>query len=400
MKILFINERPFNPILGGIERVTDILCKELKKRGYKVFYLCGKVKDNEENSLKYDFPTIMYTLPECGLFENERNLDFYKELLEKHNIDIVINQRGLNGGFNKILAIGNVKKISVLHSKPNSQINHNVARILLFSKDPKEQIKKYIKTFLYPFFYLRAILKTKIYLRKVYSELVKKSDAIVLLSINDKREFLSNGVDMTNKILCGIPNPNTFSEKEETCLDDKDKTILYVGRFDQFQKNVLCLIKIWRRLFREYPDWKLILVGDGPDRNRIIEYIEKKQINNIELVGAQRNVEKYYMTASFVCLTSFYEGWGMSLTEGMSYGCIPFTFNNYGAASDIIDDDINGCLIKTFDEKDYANRLSELMNDENKRQEMSRAAIEKVKSFSVEKIVDKWESLFVNVIND
>ena len=106
------------------------------------------------------------------------------------------------------------------------------------------------------------------------------------------------------------------------------------------------------------------------------------------------------MTASFVCLTSFYEGWGMSLTEGMSYGCIPFTFNNYGAASDIIDDDINGCLIKTFDEKDYANRLSELMSDENKRQEMSRAAIEKVKSFSVEKIVDKWESLFVNVIND
>ena len=111
-------------------------------------------------------------------------------------------------------------------------------------------------------------------------------------------------------------------------------------------------------------------------------------------------MENYYKKASFICLTSFYEGWGMSLTEGMQYGCIPFTFDNYGAASDIIDDNINGCLVDAFDEKEYANRLSHLMNDDDKRLEMSRAAIEKVKLFSAENIVDKWEKLFEKVNED
>ena len=84
----------------------------------------------------------------------------------------------------------------------------------------------------------------------------------------------------------------------------------------------------------------------------------------------------------------------MVLTEGMQYGCIPITFNNYGAASDIIDDNINGCLIPAFDLEQYAARLSELMSNDNKRIEMSKAAIEKVKLFSVENTANKWEKLF------
>ena len=113
--ILFLNERPFNPILGGIERVTDVITKALLAKGqYSVYYLCGKINDNDKDYLNYDFPTILYTLPENGLFASEKNIQFYRDLLNNLNIDIVINQRGLNGGFNKILPIGNVKKISVL----------------------------------------------------------------------------------------------------------------------------------------------------------------------------------------------------------------------------------------------------------------------------------------------
>lgn len=395
IKILFVNERPFNPILGGIERVTDVITKALLTKGqYSVYYLCGKINKKDQDILNYDFPAILYTLPEEGLFTSEKNIEFYRDLLNKLNIDIVINQRGLNGGFNRILTIGNVKKISVLHSKPNSQINHNIARILLFSNEPKEQIKKYIKTLLYPFFYYRAIIKAKIYLRKAYGKLVENSDAIVLLSDKDKTEFLSNEIDIKNKILCGIPNPNGLIVEDSIPLEDKEKIVLYVGRLDQFEKNVLSLIKIWDLLYKKFPQWKMVLVGDGPDRARILEYLKKNKIKNVYLEGSKSNVSEYYKKASFICLTSFYEGWGMSLTEGMQYGCIPFTFNNYGAASDIIEDGVNGCLIKAYDIKEYSNRLCELMRDENKRSIMSKSALKKVESFSVEQVVAKWEKLF------
>lgn len=391
--ILFLNERPFNPILGGIERVTDTLCKELIKRGYTVSYLCGRVNTIDEQWLNYDFPTKLFTLPEYGLFKSNQNIEFYRNLLDQHKIDVVINQRGLNGGFNNALTIGNVKRISVIHSKPNSQINHNIARILLFSKEPKEQIKKYIKICLYPLFYLRAITKAKRYLTKAYRKLAERSDAIVLLSFNDIEELLSNRIDVSNTILCGIPNPNGFNLKSCTTLAKKEKTVLYVGRLDQFEKNLICLLKIWDLLDDKFPNWKLVIVGDGPDKKRLQTYIKKHNINNVYLEGSRSNVEDYYEVASFICLTSYYEGWGMSLTEGMQYGCIPFTFNNYGAASDIIDDGINGCLIKPYNIKSYAYRLSELMQNDTKRIQISNAAMEKVQRFSVDKVVDKWEEL-------
>ncbi len=396
IKILFVNERPFNPILGGIERVTDVLTKSLLSKGYTIYYLCGKV-DEQKDVLNYDFPAPLYQLPESGLFTSVINLQFYEELLNRLEIDIVINQRGLNGGFNRMLPIGGMKKISVIHSKPNAQINHNIARILLFSNEFKEQLKKYIKICFYPLFYVRAIKNAQKMIRKAYRDLVQYSDAIVLLSNNDKDEFLSNGVCLGDKILCGIPNPNTFPIDTKYDIKEKEKVILYVGRFDQFEKNILCLIKIWKRLFLEYQDWRLVLVGDGPDKERVLKYIKKHQIKNVFIEGVQREVDKYYRKASFICLTSFYEGWGMSLTEGMSYGCIPCTFNNYGAARDIIDDGVNGCLINAFNVKEYSARLAEIMNDDIKREDMSRAAFDKVKEFSVENVVEKWEMLLAEI---
>ena len=47
MNILFVNDIPFNPIGGGLERVTDSLSKELVKRGYTIYYLCDKVRDSK-----------------------------------------------------------------------------------------------------------------------------------------------------------------------------------------------------------------------------------------------------------------------------------------------------------------------------------------------------------------
>lgn len=399
MRILFVSNMPFNPILGGVVRVTDTLTRALiAKGGYTIYYLCGKVEPQDEYCLKYDFPARQYMLPEFGFFSSDKNKEFYRNLLEELKIDIVVNQRGLDSEFDKVLNIGDVKKISVLHTKPNAKIIHDISRMLLFSNAPKEQIKKYIKVLLYPFFYLRAKYKAKRYLRTVYSNLVQHSDAIVLLSNNDKKEFLSNGIDIGDRILCGIPNPNTFPVENNVSIKEKENVILYVGRLDPYDKNVMALIKVWERIYLEYPQWKLVLVGDGAERRRIEEYIRKNDLKNVCLEGAQKNVVDYYKKASFVCLTSLYEGWGMALTEGMAYACIPFTFDNYGAASDIIDDGKNGCLIPAYDLKEYASRLAELIQDEKKRTELANAAVDKVKSFNAENVVLEWCNLFERLI--
>lgn len=395
MRILFLNNIPINPILGGVERVTDTLARALiAKDGYVIYYLCGRVEPHHYHYLNYDFPAPLYMLPDYGFSNSRQNIGFYRKLLGELNIDIVVNQRGLSSGFDQMLSIGDVKKITVLHTKPNAMIDHDLSRMLFFSNSMKEQIKKHIKIVLYPFFYFRTVYKAKRYLKITYRDLVQNSDAVVLLSDNDRIEFLSNGVNIGNKVLCGIPNPNTFPVEDNLSSAGKEKMLLYVGRLDPFDKNVIALIKIWEKLYFKHREWKLVLVGDGSARKDIEEYVKKKNIKNVYLEGAKDSVADYYKKASFICLTSFFEGWGMALTEGMAYGCIPFTFNNYGASSDIIDDGINGCLIPSYDLNKYASRLSELMSNDEKRFKMSEAALEKVKRFSIENVVNMWDDLF------
>lgn len=397
MNILFVNDIPFNPIGGGIERVTDVLAKGLIKRGYKVYYLCGKLPQSKQYLLNYDFPAQLYQLPQFGLFENEDNILYYKNLQDELEIDVVVNQRGLGGWFNGLLPITQTKIVSVIHSVPDGEVRMFLNKLVELTVPPFEKIKKFIKiklsSVIKAYWKRKALEDAKTY----YNELAQYSDVIVTLSRGDI-DMLNRLIGITKKTkIINIPNPNTF-DQINTISEPKKKILLYVGRLEKTEKEPLRLLKIWNILHKKHPDWQLKIVGDGEERNAMKNYVESQKINNVFFKGRKVDVSKYYREASFVCLTSNFEGWGMSLTEGMQYGCVPFTFGNYGAAYEIIDDGVNGCIIPAFDIKLYARRLSELMENKDKCMAMSKAAIEKVQLFSVEEIVDKWEEM-LNSLN-
>lgn len=60
MNILFVNDIPFNPIGGGLERVTDILTKEQLRRGHTIYYLYCKLRPKRQILLDYQFPVRVY----------------------------------------------------------------------------------------------------------------------------------------------------------------------------------------------------------------------------------------------------------------------------------------------------------------------------------------------------
>lgn len=392
MNILFVNDIPFNPIGGGLERVTDILTKELQKRGHTIYYLCCKLASRRQFLLDYNFPAEVYQLPCDGLFDIDENITFYKSLLSDLEVDVVINQRGLGGQFNELLPYTSAKIISIIHSIPEGNIILHLNSIITRTVPPFVNLKKIVKKAFPVFWKWRMHRDTK----RLYYDLSQHSNAIVTLSekyISSLEKFIKKPY---NARITSIPNPNTFNTIEVS-FDLKGKTVLYVGRLTKLEKEPLRLLKIWKYLHKKHQDWQLVIVGEGDEKDNMITFTKEHQLNNVYFEGSQSDVSQYYQRASFVCLTSNFEGWGMVLTEGMQYGCIPFTFNNYGAAFDIIDDGINGCLIPAFNLKKYASRLSELMSNENKRHKMAEAAIEKVKVFSVENVADKWEQLLLSI---
>ena len=135
------------------------------------------------------------------------------------------------------------------------------------------------------------------------------------------------------------------------------------------------------------------MVGDG-NRSRVKRLKNLAAgIKNIRFTGFQ-NPLPYQETASILCMTSIYEGWGMVLTEAMQCGAVPVVYNSFASASEIVEDGVNGMLVTPFSQKEYTEKLRKLIEDDDLRHKMSESARISIKRYNVEQIANQWEQLF------
>lgn len=385
MNILFIHPVMFHPCRGGIERVSDLLCNEFLRRGYNVFYL-HNVRD--ESRMDYPYPAPFYFFP-YSVQEIEKNGLFFCNFLQEYHINIVIDQDPLT--YYKLYpftkALLGVHIISVIHYNPLG-IYHHLGRFVMWVKGQNTMMGKIrrmariLKIPLIKYDYMRT-------LKSDYEGIFLYTDALCLLSLKfipDLKQIYSKELSR----VIAIPNPNTYFIQEKTDCSKK-KQILYVGRIECRQKRVERLIEIWRRIYRDFPDWELVIVGDGSLRQELEQ--KSLKMERVVFTGWQEP-EPFYRDASILCLTSDFEGWGMVLTEAMTFGTIPVVFNSFAAVTDIIDDGRNGILVPPFSCKRFAQEMKVLMGDEELRVQMSKACVQSVKRFDIQNIADQWEKTF------
>lgn len=380
--LLFVYPTPFNPQVGGVERVTDLLVKRLILHGYNVIYLHHV---RAISAMDYDFPAPVHFFPNPD-YRSQENVVFYHNFLREQKVDIIINQCGLFGDSMLYLNIGNnkCKTISVLHSNPILNYEHlSSEELVLKDKSFIGYLKLIARLLLYP------KIKSK-YLNsriKHFKYLFNHTDRVVLLSPSHKKVLDKYGINYKGKKISVIPNPMSFDVQES----NKKKQLLYVGRLEQGEKRPERLLKIWKRLYKKFPDWEMIIVGDGKERQKL-----EKQANRLEritFVGFQ-TPEQYYRNASIFCLTSNLEGFPMVLPEAMAFGTIPFAFDSFPAVHDIIKEGETGFIIKSFSIKEYTYKLEQLMNDEKRRNAIAKECMKDVTRFSLDNIIEQWESLF------
>lgn len=380
MNIVFAYPTGLNPQKGGVERITDIIAKILLKRGYTIFYLNWKREQDN-----YEYPVPVIDLPSSNL-EDPNNLEVYNRFLKENRIDIIINQHGLYEGtyFLSQVKVQNVKIISVLHSDPFGYYNHLFADLMtLRGSSIKEKVKRVARFFLYR--KVKKIIHRS--LVNHYTFIQEHPQYVCLLSESYK-ERLEEYCDLPDNYFISIPNPNTYENIE--IIPHKEPILLFVGRLDNRSKKLFTLIDIWYRLCKLYPQWKLIIVGDGPDKDVLIN--KAKDISNIEFKGYQ-DPREYYEKASIFCMTSIFEGFPMCLTEAMQFGCVPIAFDSFSAVYDIIKPGETGELVKSFDKKEYVGKLIHLIDDETYRKKLSKNAFQYVKRYDIANILPKWIEL-------
>ena len=380
MNIVFAYPTGLNPQKGGVERITDIIAKILLKRGYTIFYLNWKREQDN-----YEYPVPVIDLPSSNL-EDPNNLEVYNRFLKENRIDVIINQHGLYEGtyFLSQVKVQNVKIISVLHSDPFGYYNHLFADLMtLRDSSIKEKVKRVARFFLYR--KVKKIIHRS--LVNHYTFIQEHPQCVCLLSESYK-ERLEEYCDLPDNYFISIPNPNTYENIE--IIPHKEPILLFVGRLDNRSKKLFTLIDIWYRLCKLYPQWKLIIVGDGPDKDVLIN--KAKDISNIEFKGYQ-DPREYYEKASIFCMTSIFEGFPMCLTEAMQFGCVPIAFDSFSAVYDIIKPGETGELVKSFDKKEYVGKLIHLIDDETYRKKLSKNAFQYVKRYDIANILPKWIEL-------
>lgn len=390
LNILFLLK---NLEVGGVEVVTTVLANKFSDEGCNVTIWAfseGKTsiadKLNGRVHLVYGY----------GLNAGRDNVISLRKTLVDEHIQVVINQWGLP--YVPALTLKRaskglgIKTVAVYHNDPSSNGK---------TKDVEIALRRYCNPLKKKLLRLELSIfrqVTAASMRYVY----RNSDLYLVLS----KSFIKNFKDFTgirnDKKLCVQTNPVTINSGGYTYkAGNKAKEIIYMGRIDEQQKRTSRIVETWALIEDRFPDWRLTIVGDGPDREALERKTKELNLRRVSFEGFQAPLE-YYKRASLLMLTSEYEGFPLVLAECMSFGVVPVVYHSYAAVTDIIDDNVDGLIIPyssgNFPALVMAARMGALMESPSELSKMAEAAVRKSQRFGIDKIYEGWMSIFCKLL--
>lgn len=227
--------------------------------------------------------------------------------------------------------------------------------------------------------------------RKYINNLVKSVenlDYFVLVS-NELQEFYSKIV----KPKC-IYIPNSLDEYPKEASSLEENNIISIGRLSK-EKGFLDLIDVFSLVSDIYPNWKLNIIGDGTEKTKIEEKIQKLNLKDkVILHGYQdkKYINEILGQSSIYVMSSFSESFGIVLLEAFSYGIPCICFENSGS-KEIISNNWDGYLIKERNKEQMAKKICELIKDKNRRIIMGDNGYKKSLKYDIKEIIKKWIDL-------
>jgi len=174
--------------------------------------------------------------------------------------------------------------------------------------------------------------------------------------------------------------------------------ILYVGRLEQTQKNVLAIPAILGHAIDRGVDLVLEVVGEGPDAIELekrlrecgVRYVVHGRLGRDQTIAVMKR-------GDVLLMPSFYEGLPMTLLEAMSCGMTPIASRLPGSTDAVVESGVNGMLIEPKDDGGFADALVTLAKDRALLADMSRRAYEVVRERFSAKVM---ASAYLNLIRE
>ena len=337
---------------GGAERVVSLLANKMVECGHQVEIICLKFND-----VYYQTDSrVKVTLAMQQTKNRFSELFWLRKYIKKQKPDVVI-------PFTE-----GVYCFTIL-----SLLGTGIPIIASERLDPAAMspIRKLLKWLLLPFADWLVVQTQSI--KEYFPKSIQKKTSIIYNPVN-------------NEVFRQIENGELKIENEER------PRIISVGRLYP-QKNQAMMIRAFAKVAVEFPDWQLVIYGEGPLRAELESLVSSFKLQGrVLLPGRTENVIEELRKSKIFCLSSDYEGMSNAMIEAICVG-LPIVTTDVSGVKELIGDAVNGFVVGIGEIDSFSERIRDLLRDEQKRKMFGRRNVSKAELFKIDTIVNKWESI-------
>ncbi len=224
----------------------------------------------------------------------------------------------------------------------------------------------------------------------------KRADGWVFQT-EENRKWYNPLLEKRETIL--IPNAINIDFIKPIFEGERRKVIVTAGRMNE-QKNQALLIRAFSKKHNEYPDYRLVIYGEGLKRNELdLLSRELKISDKVEMPGYTTNIGETIKDASLFVLSSDFEGMPNALMEAMALGipCVS-TDCDGGGAKFLIENEKNGLLVPKGDVDALAAAMERMLSDRGFAEQCGQEAHKICERLAPEKIYGEWESFIKEIV--
>lgn len=350
--------------LAGTELATYHLAEHLAKKGHEIHVITSQDEGTAENSYEKGF--YIHRL-------SKKNIRFLSPLLFWKDIFWIIQRI----------------KPDIVHGQ---DISSGIPALLT---------KKLLKI---PFLiYGRGtdVYDPDWFAKLTIKTIIKNADSVIALTSDMKKAMQAIYDRDISVISNGIELNNYTNEPPVQNVGGSEKRILFVGRLHPI-KGVQYLLQAMQIVHAEMPDVRLILVGDGEEREYLESLTDRLEIRGcVEFAGRvpHEKIQGYLGQADVFVLPSLSEGFPNVILEAMACG-LPIVTTKVGGIPDIVTDGVNGYLVDAKNPDAIAEKILILLQNGQLSEEISIKNKEKVKKYKWENVVCKLEKIYLKILTD